>query len=152
MSPGRLTGLGVSPGIAVGEPVVQENRPVAVLRIPLPTDRVENEIKRFLSAVDETVAQILENKAQAARQMGEEYAAIFEAHHLIASDSSFLDPVCQLIQTEAVNAEWAVDKVISRLVERFEALPDQYLAERKLDVLDVSTQILRALHGQDPAK
>ena len=152
MSPGRLTGLGVSPGIAVGEPVVQETRPIAVLRIPLPASRVENEVKRFHQAVEATIERIMENRDQAARQMGEEYAAIFEAHHLIAADSSLLDPVCEMIRTEGVNAEWAVDQVVARLVKRFEALPDQYLAERKLDVLDVTSQILGALHGQDPTK
>ncbi|RLE28144.1 MAG: phosphoenolpyruvate--protein phosphotransferase [Acidobacteria bacterium] len=152
MNPCRLTGLGVSPGIAVGEPVVQETRPVAVLRIPLPESRAETEVKRFRLAVDATIEQIVENRDQAAQQMGEEYAAIFEAHHLIAADTSFLDPVCEMIRTEAVNAEWAVDQVVARLVEKFEALPDQYLAERKLDVLDVASQIQRSLQGHDPAK
>ena len=151
MSRDRLTGLGVSPGIAVGEPVVQETRPVAVLRIPLPDSKVEREVKRFNSAVKATIERIQENKDQAARQMGEEYAAIFEAHNLIAADTSLIDPVCEMIREEHVNAEWAVDQVVSRLVERFEALPDQYLAERKLDVLDVKSQILGALHGQEPA-
>lgn len=151
MSRDRLTGLGVSPGIAVGEPVVQETRPVTVLRIPLPASRIENEVKRFRLAVEATVERIQENRDQAARQMGEEYAAIFEAHHLIAADSSLLDPVCEMIREERVNAEWAVDQVVGRLVKRFEALPDQYLAERKLDVLDVTSQILGALHGQEPA-
>ncbi len=152
MSPGRLTGLGVSPGIAVGKPVVQETRPIAVLKIPLPAAKVEGEVQRFHLAVEATIERIIENRNQAARQMGEEYATIFEAHHLIAADSSLLDPVCDMIRTERVNAEWAVDQVVARLVKRFEALPDQYLSERKLDVLDVSSQILGALHGQDPSK
>ncbi len=152
MSPGRLSGLGVSPGIAVGEPVVQETRPITVLRIPLPASRIEHEVKRFHQAVEATIERIMENRDQAARQMGEEYAAIFEAHHLIAADSSLIDPVCEMIRTKGVNAEWALDQVVARLVKRFEALPDQYLAERKLDVLDVTSQILGALHGQDPAK
>ncbi len=152
MNPCRLTGLGVSPGIAVGKPVVQETRPIAILRIPILQSEVDAEVARFRSAVSKTIEQILENRDQAAQQMGEEYAAIFEAHHLIAADSSFIDPVCEMIRTEAVNAEWAVDQVIARLVVRFEALPDRYLSERKLDVLDVSSQIQRSLQGHDPSK
>jgi phosphotransferase system enzyme I (PtsI) len=81
--------------------------------------------------------------------MGEEYAGIFEAHRLIASDPSFLNPVEAIIREQKVNAEWAVDQVVAQLVARFEALPDAQLAERKLDVLDVATQILNALHGLD---
>jgi phosphotransferase system enzyme I (PtsI) len=152
MNPGRLSGLGVSPGIAVGKPVVHETRPAAILKISLPSSRIEDEIVRFRQAVEVTIQQILENRDRAAQQMGEEYAAIFEAHHLIASDSSLLDPVITMIQSDRVNAEWALDRIAAALVERFEALPDQYLVERKADVLDVVAQIQRALHGHRPAK
>jgi phosphotransferase system enzyme I (PtsI) len=81
--------------------------------------------------------------------MGEEYAAIFEAHQLIASDPSLTGPVEKVIREEQVNAGWALDRVLEKLISRFEALPDDYLADRKLDVLDVATQILHALHGLD---
>ncbi len=81
--------------------------------------------------------------------MGEEYAAIFEAHQLIASDPSFTGPVENVIRDQEVNAGWAIDQVLEELISRFEALPDEYLADRKLDVLDVATQILHALHGLD---
>jgi phosphotransferase system enzyme I (PtsI) len=81
--------------------------------------------------------------------MGEEYAAIFEAHQLIASDPSLTEPVEKIIKEEGVNAEWALDQVVAQLVAQFEALTDAYLSERKLDVLDVATQILHALQGLD---
>ncbi len=81
--------------------------------------------------------------------MGDEYAGIFEAHQLIATDPSFVEPVKKIIREERVNAEWATDQVVGELVARFEALPHAHLADRKLDVLDVATQILNALHGLD---
>lgn len=149
MSPKHLKGLGVSPGIAVGEPVVHETRPIATLRITLPDERVEAEVRRFQGAVAATVSRIRENQRRARAQMGEEYAAIFEAHELIASDPSFVDPVVAVIRTERVNAEWAVDQVVGLLVAKFEELPDAYLSDRKLDVLDVATQIMNQLHGLD---
>ena len=144
-----LTGLGVSPGIAIGEPVVHETRPISTLRIPIPTDSVDGEIQKFRGAVKATVENIRENKKRASQQMGEEYAAIFEAHQLIASDPSFVEPVEKVIREERVNAGWAIDQVLEQLIARFEQLPDEYLADRKLDVLDVATQILRSLHGLD---
>ena len=142
-----LSGLGVSPGIAVGESVVHETRPISTLRITLPADQVEAEVERFRQAVSSAVEHIRENKERASQQMGEEYAAIFEAHELIASDPSFLDPVEEVIRSEQVNAGWAIDQVLEKLISRFEALPDDYLSDRKADVLDVATQILHALHG-----
>jgi phosphotransferase system enzyme I (PtsI) len=139
----------VSPGIAIGEPVVHETRPISTLRIPLPPDRVDSEIERFRQAVASTVTRIQENRERALQQMGEEYAAIFEAHQLIASDPSLTGPVEKVIREEQVNAGWALDRVLEKLVSRFESLPDEYLADRKLDVLDVATQILHALQGFD---
>ena len=144
-----LSGLGVSPGIAIGEPVVHETRPISTLRITIPTEDVEAEIERFRNAITATVKHIRENRDRAAQQMGEEYAAIFEAHQLIASDPSFTGPVEQVIREEEVNAGWAIDQVLEQLISRFEALPDEYLADRKADVVDVATQILAALHGLD---
>ena len=83
-----LAGLGVSPGIAIGEPVIHETRPIATLRITIPSESVDAEIERFRQAVAATVENIRDNQQRASRQMGEEYAAIFEAHQLIASDPS----------------------------------------------------------------
>ena len=142
-----LSGLGVSPGIAIGEPVVHETRPISTLRITIPPEKVDAEIERFRQAVAATVDHIQENRDRASQQMGEEYAAIFEAHQLIASDPSFTGPVEKVIREQEVNAGWAIDQVLEKLIAKFEALPDEYLADRKLDVLDVATQILHALQG-----
>jgi len=144
-----VTGLGVSPGIAIGEPVVLESLPISTVRISLPPNEVESEVERLHAAVATAVERIKESQKRASKQMGEEYAGIFEAHQLIASDPSFLNPVEKIVREQRVNAEWAVDQVVAQLVARFEALPDAQLAERKLDVLDVATQILKALHGLD---
>ena len=123
-----LTGLGVSPGIAIGEPVVHETRPIATLRITIPSDQVEAEVLRFSNAVTATVDTIWENRERARVQMGDEYAGIFEAHQLIATDPSFVEPVKQIIREDRVNAEWATDQVVGKLVAKFEALPHAHLA------------------------
>lgn len=145
----HLRGLGVSPGIALGEPVVHETRPIAVLRIPIATDSVDGEVERFRNAIRETVQRIQSHQERAVQKMGEEYAAIFEAHRLIASDPSLSDPVEHIIRSHRVNAEWALDQVVEKLVARFESFGDAHLADRKLDVLDVAHQILHALRGVD---
>lgn len=144
-----LTGMGVSPGIAIGEPVVHETRPISTLRITIDSDQVEAEVNRFSTAVTDTVDTIWENRERARTEMGDEYAGIFEAHQLIATDPSFVEPVKKIIREERVNAEWATDQVVGELVARFEALPHAHLADRKLDVLDVANQILNKLHGID---
>ena len=79
MSRSHLRGMGVSPGIAIGEPVVQETRPTSAMRIPIPAARIDSEIERFRAAVASTVDRIRANQAEASAQMGAEFAAIFEA-------------------------------------------------------------------------
>ncbi len=148
MSRTEVTGLGVSPGIAIGMAVVQETRPIEVVQIAVPDEDIESEINRFEDAVRQALERMEGNKARAVEQMGEEYAALFDAHKLIAMDPSFQDPIEELIRNEKVNAEWAVDQIVSELVSRFEDLGDLYLSERKLDVLDVAGQILQVLQGQ----
>lgn len=149
MSRLEISGIGVSPGIAIGEPVVYETRPVAALRLPIEDNEIDREIEAFRRAVEGTVERIEENAERARADMGEEYGSIFDAHKLIALDPGFSGKVEKLIRTEKVNAEWALDQVVSELISRFENLGDLYLADRKLDVLDVAAQILQTFRGQD---
>jgi len=145
----EISGIGVSPGIAIGEPVVYETRPVAAIRLPMADNEVEREVAAFRRSVNETVERIEENAQRARSEMGEEYASIFDAHKLIALDPGFSGKVEELIRKEKVNADWALDQVVADLISRFENLGDLYLADRKLDVLDVAAQILQTLRGQD---
>jgi phosphotransferase system enzyme I (PtsI) len=143
----RLKGLGVSPGIAIGEPFVQESQHASILRIPIDPGGVDDEIKRFQEAIALTARRIKENQQRAEAQMGTEFAAIFEAHRLIATDPTLSEPVEKIIREQLVNAEWALDQVVRSLAARFEATGDLYFSERKLDVLDVASQIMTALQG-----
>ncbi len=152
MSLSAVSGMGVSPGIAIGEPVVHLAKPIAVLRVPVVEERVEEEVERFHDAVRRTVARIEANQERARRQMGDEYAQIFEAHRLIAADPTLIHQVEELIRTRHVNAEWAFDQVVAGFLEQFEGLGDAYLEERRLDLLDVATQILNFLQGYDFGK
>ena len=93
MSHTSLSGMGVSPGIAIGKPVIHESLPISTVRIGLAADEVEAEVVRLHRAVATAVEGMRENQERAARQMGAEYAGIFEAHQLIASDPTFLEPV-----------------------------------------------------------
>ncbi len=149
MSRKEITGSGVSPGIAIGKAVVQETRPIPALRIPLAADKIDEEIARFHRAVEAVVSRIKRNQARAEKTLGHEYAAIFEAHRLIAQDPAISSPVEEIIRSEHVNAEWALEQVVANVVARFENLGDLYFADRRLDFLDVATQILRMLQGQD---
>lgn len=145
----RLKGLIVSPGIAIAEPVVHETKKVSSPRLALDAEALEPEIIRFDAAVARTRVRIRDNGRRAAAQLGEEYAAIFDAHDLIAQDPSLLDGVRRMIREEMVNAEWALERVIENFAAQLQAIEDDYLSGRRLDILDVGGQILHFLYGHE---
>ena len=146
--PRTLVGVGVSPGIAIGRPMVVENRPLPVVRIPLSEQQLEPEIKRLRDAALRAGEHLTRLARDASKQVGAEFASILEAHKLILDDPLFLTEVEELVRKEAVNAEWALEQVTHRLVAQFEQLGDLYLRERRADVLDVALELQRALQGR----
>jgi phosphotransferase system enzyme I (PtsI) len=140
-------GIGVSPGIAIGRAVIVEKRVASVYRVPIRDEEVESEVARFSESLDKTRDELLELKTKVSRSMGDEYASIFEAHAMMVSDPSFADKVAQKIETEQVNAEWALAEVQEELQARFASFDDEYLRERMADVKDVAERVLVHLQG-----
>jgi phosphotransferase system enzyme I (PtsI) len=146
--PRTLVGLGVSPGIAIGKPIVVENRPQPVALVQLSRDQVDAEVARLREAAARSARHLADLARDAAHAVGAEYGAIFDAHRLMLEDPSLLDDVERLVRTEAVNAEWALEQVTHRLVAQFEQLGDLYLRERQADILDVALELQRSLQGR----
>jgi phosphotransferase system enzyme I (PtsI) len=140
-------GIGVSPGIAIGRAVIVEKRVASVYRVPIRDEDVPSEVTRFLESLEKTRDALFELKLKVSRSMGEEYASIFEAHAMIVGDASFADKVVQKIETEQVNAEWALAEVQEELQARFASFDDEYLRERSADVKDVAERVLTNLQG-----
>ena len=140
-------GIGVSPGIAIGRALIIERREASVYRVPIREDEVDAEVTRFLEALEKTREQLLELKQRVSRSMGDEYGSIFEAHAMMVSDPSFADKVVQKIESEQVNAEWALGEVQEELQARFASFDDNYLRERVADVKDVAERVQTNLQG-----
>jgi phosphotransferase system enzyme I (PtsI) len=140
-------GVGVSPGIAIGRAVLVQKRVASVYRVPIRDEEVAYEVTRFLESLEKTRDELLELKQKVSRSMGDEYASIFEAHAMIVGDASFADKVVQKIETEQVNAEWALAEVQEELQARFASFDDDYLRERVADVKDVAERVLVNLQG-----
>ena len=140
-------GVGVSPGIAIGRAVLVQKRVASVYRVPIRDEEVASEVTRFMEALAKTQGELQDLKQKVSRSMGDEYASIFEAHAMIVGDASFTDKVVQKIETEQVNAEWALAEVQEELQARFASFDDEYLRERVADVKDVAERVLVNLQG-----
>ncbi|MCX7895741.1 MAG: phosphoenolpyruvate--protein phosphotransferase [Thermoanaerobaculum sp.] len=143
-----LSGLPASPGIAIGEPVLIENRPLPVIRVAIAPERVEEEINRLREAAVRVGEHLAALREAAHARMGAEFAAILEAHRLLLFDPVLTDEVEAVIRRELVCAEWALEEVVRRFLQRFDQLADVYLRERQVDLLDVAAHWQRELQGK----
>jgi phosphotransferase system enzyme I (PtsI) len=140
-----LSGIPVSPGIAVGRAAVWLVRADSSPRRDLDSEEVPTELERLRLAVESAILEIGEMAGQVEERLGKEYAAIFQAHALFLRDASFLGPIEKKIRVERVNAEWAVEVVADALAARLRDLPDQDLALRASDLDDVAAILRRSL-------
>ncbi len=143
----RLSGMGVSEGVAIGHAVVIARRDIEVFRIPIDEDAIKSEVERFRAARDETLKDIRRTRSGIGRLFGDELGAIFEAHALLLGDRTFVAAIERRIERDRINAEWAVHETALELSGRFASMKDEYLRERGQDLEDVSRQLLRALQG-----
>lgn len=143
----RLTGIGVSPGVAVGRAVILTQR-TEVMRFPIPPDRVEREVQALQRARTESKQQLQDIRARLARGPASELAPLFDAQLLMLDDQMLVGRAEQIIRDERVNAAWAVHRAYEELYQVFSAMEDPYLRERENDVADVAGRVRMNLrHG-----
>ena len=147
-----LSGIPVSPGVAVGRAVLWLSREDTAPHRTLEPEEIPGELERFRRAIESAVGEIQSTAAQVRERLGPEYAAIFQAHAMVLKDQAFVGPVEARILKEAVNAEWAVAETAEGLVGRFRDLPDEDLALRATDLDDVSRIVRKHLGDESDSR
>jgi len=148
MSAQVFRGIGVSPGIAVGKALVVEVRRPRIKRERVDPARLPLEISRLRQALEASRRQLLEIQERIAKEVGPQYARIFDAHLLILEDRWLVEECSATIQAQGVNAEYALQEVLEPVRQAFSRVEDGYLRERRTDVDDVGDRVLRNLLGQ----
>jgi phosphoenolpyruvate-protein phosphotransferase (PTS system enzyme I) len=143
----RLRGVGVSPGIAMGEAVFAGRAVFSMRKEYIPPHRVEDELQRLRAAIAKTREELIALKADVQTKVGEEHAFIFEAHLLILDDPALDSGLERLIREENVKAESALSEIHDRYLKIFDAIADEYFKQRKSDVSDVLAKVFRNLQS-----
>jgi phosphotransferase system enzyme I (PtsI) len=147
----RLTGLGVSPGIGVGKALVLK-RGTRDLRFRVPAARVPRELERLAEARNRSRGQVEQIKARIAESIGADHAYLFDAQLLMLDDAMLIDRSAEIIRTERLNAESALQRALDEISAAFDQAEDPYLRERKGDVADVVGRLTMNLRAAgDPA-
>lgn len=146
----RWHGLGVSEGYVLGRVLRIDNGAHQVYRAVLDDAEAERELDRFHNALKAARRQLLTIKEKAERELGPEYAYIFDAHLLMLEDRKLGEQVESYITREKANAEWALRVVADDLLAVYSSIKDDYLRARGSDIEDVAQRILSALTGDKP--
>lgn len=142
-----LFGIPASPGIAHGPVFRFLHDEVKVATYEVSESDQEEEIKRFLEALEMTKSEIREIREDVAKNLGEKEAGIFDAHMLVLEDRALIDDVKKEIKESGENVEKCVHRVTQKYLDFFDQLEDKYLRERAVDLRDISRRLQRCLSG-----
>jgi phosphoenolpyruvate-protein phosphotransferase len=146
-----LPGIGISPGLAVGEVFLYRNPVEAdVPRYPIAPDRVADELARLDAAIQGASAELQSVSLDVARHMDAELAAIFDAHDQILQDPMAREELRQEIESTYINAECAVQRVFRKWERRFLEMDLQRAQAHAGDIADLGRRLLRGLCGTGP--
>lgn len=145
----KYTGKGVYGAIAAGKVAVLKRSQVQVKR-----DRVKNvqgELCRFESAKKKALDQLSELYEKALKEVGEANARIFEIHAMMVEDEDYNEAITEMINSQHVNAEYAVAITADNFARMFAAMEDAYMQARAADVQDISNRIIACLTDKSDA-
>lgn len=138
-------GKSVFGGIAIGRIKVYNKSEQQVKRVHV--DDTEHEKKRYYAAVDKAAMQLQELYDKAVKEVGEANAAIFEMHQIMLTDDDYKESVENIIESQHVNAEYAVAQTGDNYAAMFADMEDEYMRGRSADVKDISERLINILSG-----
>lgn len=136
-------GIGVFADIVIGQLVFYERQIFKVHKEQV--EDITREMMRFREAKEQAVRQVHILHQTALREVSQENAAIFQAHHMLLEDMDFNGYVLDVIQNQHVNAEYAVNQAANTFCELFSSIEDPYLKQRAADIRDISQRLLTIL-------
>lgn len=147
MTPFSLHGIGVSNGIAIGKAHLISNALLEVVQYDIDIKNIPREVKRFEDAVNAVRIELNKIKSQLPSDSPGELGAFIDTHTMILNDKSLSVLPKSIIENEKCNAEWAIKKQMDSVVNQFDQIEDQYLRERKQDVIQVVERVIKILLG-----
>ena len=142
-----IHGIGVSGGVAIGHAHLMTHAGLEVPRFDVPPHQAAEESARFDAAIRQVRAELEELRGSVPATAPAEIGAFINLHQMILNDSTLSVAPRRIIETENCNAEWALKLQTDALVARFDEIEDEYLRERKSDVVQVAERVMRALSG-----
>ena len=140
-------GKGVYGAIALGRISVFKRKEASVKRTHI--DDIEAEKLKLQIAKEKASNELLDIYNKALKEVGEANAQIFEIHMMMIEDEDYNESILSIIETQSVNAEYAVAVTGDNFAEMFASMDDTYMQARSADVKDISNRIISCLSQDD---
>lgn len=145
-----IQGKSIFGGIAIGPITFFAKEQNQVKRTKI--EDVAAEVARYEAAVVSAQEQLGGLYEKALKEVGESGAQIFEVHQMMLEDDDYNDSVKSIIETQMVNAEYAVATTGDNFASMFASMDDEYFQARAVDMKDISERVINVLMGVGEAK
>ena len=136
-------------GIAIGKIFYYQKGKQQVKREKI--QDVAAEIARYEAANEKASEQLQALYEKAVKEVGEANAAVFEVHMMMLEDDDYVSSITNMIETQNVNAEFAVAATGDNFAEMFSQMDDEYFKARAADVKDITERLISVLSEQESA-
>ena len=143
----KYTGKSIFKGIAIGKILFYQKGEQPVKRVKI--EDTAEQIKRHEDARAKAAEQLQGLYEKALKEVGEANAAVFEVHQMMLEDDDYIDSVVNIIETQQVNAEFAVATTGDNFAKMFAEMEDDYFKARAADVKDISERMVNILSGNE---
>ena len=143
----KYTGKSIFKGIAIGKILFYQKGEQPVKRVKI--EDTAEQIKRYEDARAKAAEQLQGLYEKALKEVGEANAAVFEVHQMMLEDDDYIDSVVNIIETQQVNAEFAVATTGDNFAKMFAEMEDDYFKARAEDVKDISERMVNILSGNE---
>ena len=140
-------GKSIFKGIAIGKIFYYQKGAQQVKR-----EKVEDtaaEKARYEAASAKASEQLQALYEKAVKEVGEANAAVFEVHMMMLEDDDYVSSIVNMIETQNVNAEFAVATTGDNFAEMFSQMDDEYFKARAADVKDITERLISVLGEQE---
>lgn len=143
-----LKGVGVSPGVGVGEVFVLDDQRRRIPRRTVQPAQCLAERARLEQALQLSLRELAALRQRTHIELGDDAAKIFAFHIGMLSDPSLTGPMHDAIDRDLVTAEYAVWAGLQTLADRFSQMGDPAFRTKVDDVHDLSMRVLKNLIGE----
>lgn len=141
----KFEGKSILKGVAIGKIHYYSKGEQVVQRVSV--EDTAAELQRFEKAKETALEQLHELYDKALKEVGEVNAAIFDVHAMMLEDDDFNDSIRNTIESQKVNAEYAVATTGDNFAKMFEEMDDEYFRARSADIKDIAERVVSVLQG-----